>query len=228
MIPGFFKFYLTALSPEVLITIMVSFAVYTLVVLALPQEGSSRNTNAQRAILPLLLASELMKSIDKMIGLRALSLRYQTELERGINLESTMAWIKNSLEWDSSDMEALASTIVSLLPRFIYKGSANSGLGRTETPQRQLLAQAEATVHRPTGFASSPSLPGTISSPWWTDFAHLVYWFYFFATFATVAFLWYLYDFRVRRVETAHPIRETRGFSRAQTGDLVTAVLPLT
>lgn len=48
------------------------------------------------------------------------------------------------------------------------------------------------------------------------------------ATFTTVAFLAYLYDLKVRRVETAHPIRETRGFSRAQTGDLITAILPLT
>jgi len=55
-----------------------------------------------------------------------------------------------------------------------------------------------------------------------------VYWFYVVATFATVAFLGYLYDLLVRRREAAHPVRETRGFSRAQTGDLVTAVLPLT
>lgn len=110
----------------------------------------------------------------------------------------------------------------------MYTSSPNHAFERVETPQLQLLAQAEAVVHKPLGFASSPSLPGTINSPWWTDFAHLIYWFYFIATFATVAFLWYLYDFRVRRVETAQPIRETRGFSRAQTGDLVTAVLPLT
>lgn len=55
-----------------------------------------------------------------------------------------------------------------------------------------------------------------------------MYWFYVVATFATVAFLAYLYDLLVRRREAAHPVRETRGFSRAQTGDLVTAVLPLT
>lgn len=115
-----------------------------------------------------------------------------------------------------------------MLPKFLYSGSSGRQPSRLETPQRELLAQAEAVVHKPLGFSSSPSTPGTISSPWWTDFAHLIYWFYFVATFATVAFLWYLYDFRIRRVETAHPIRETRGFSRTQTGDLVTAVLPLT
>lgn len=142
--------------------------------------------------------------------------------------EPALAWFRTLKGWDSADVEALASTVFSLLPRLAYSGPTSATSGRVETPQRQLLAQAEAVAHRPLGFASSPSLPGTISSPWWTDFAHLIYWFYFIATFATVVFLWYLYDFRVRRSEAAHPIRETRGFSRAQTGDLVTAVLPLT
>jgi hypothetical protein len=130
--------------------------------------------------------------------------------------------------WSEANVEALASFVASFLPKFARSGLSGSASGRAGTGQSELLAQTEATMHRPTGFASSPSLPGTISSPWWTDFSHLIYWFYFVATFATVAFLWYLYDFRVRRAETAHPIRETRGFSRAQTGDLVTAVLPLT
>ena len=95
-------------------------------------------------------------------------------------------------------------------------------------PEAALLAQAEGATHRPVSYASSPSLPGALNAPWWTDFAHLVYWFYVVATFATVAFLAYLYDLLVRRREAAHPVRETRGFSRAQTGDLITAVLPLT
>jgi len=123
-------------------------------------------------------------------------------------------------------MEALAAAVTALLPKFLYPTEA--GAVESRTPHQLLLAQLEAVAHKPLSFASSPSLPGTISSPWWTDYAHLIYWFYFVATFATVTFLWYLFDLKVRRVETAHPIRETRGFSRAQTGDLVTAVLPLT
>ncbi len=120
-----------------------------------------------------------------------------------------------------------AAFVSAALPR-LGRAAKGGSFTAEETPQGLVLAQAEALVHRPLGFASSPSTPGTISSPWWTDFAHLIYWFYFMATFTTVVFFWYLYDLRVRRVETAHPIRETRGFSRAQTGDLVTAVLPLT
>lgn len=30
-----------------------------------------------------------------------------------------------------------------------------------------------------------------------------------------------------RNVEARHPVRETRGFSRAQTGDFFTAILPM-
>jgi hypothetical protein len=74
--------------------------------------------------------------------------------------------------------EALASYVGSLPPRlsrFIYSASPFAPSAGPETPQRSLLAQARATMHRPLGFASSPSLPGTISSPWWTDFAHLIY-----------------------------------------------------
>jgi hypothetical protein len=122
-----------------------------------------------------------------------------------------------------------------IIARLRDKRSARPGVARggavstqPSNPNAALLAQAEGVTHRPVSYASSPSLPGTINAPWWTDFAHLVYWFYVVATFATVAFLAYLYDLLVRRREAAHPVRETRGFSRAQTGDLVTAVLPLT
>lgn len=121
-------------------------------------------------------------------------------------------------------MEALGASLAAFVPSF----SSSPTVAAPEVDMDLLLAQTEAIVHKPVGFSSSPSLPGVINAPWWTDFAHLVYWFYFVATFTTVAFLGYLYDLKVRRVETAHPIRETRGFSRAQTGDLITAVLPLT
>ncbi len=92
-----------------------------------------------------------------------------------IDLEAVAAWLRPSKEWDSADVEALAAYAVSLLPKFMYTSSPRSAFDRIETPQLQLLAQAEAIVHKPLGFASSPSLPGTINSPWWTDFAHLIY-----------------------------------------------------
>jgi hypothetical protein len=74
--------------------------------------------------------------------------------------------------------EALASYLGFLpqrLSRLLYLASPVSPSAGPETPHGSLLAQARATMHRPLGFASSPSLPGTISSPWWTDFAHLIY-----------------------------------------------------
>lgn len=37
-----------------------------------------------------------------------------------------------------------------------------------------------------------------------------------------------LHSLASRHIETKFPKRETRGFSRAQTGDVMTAVLPLT
>ena len=128
---------------------------------------------------------------------------------------------------DPAAMAALGRAAGALAPRLGGLRAAGPG-SQPVAPEATLLAQQEATTHRPVSYTSSPSLPGTLNAPWWTDFAHLVYWFYVVATFTTVAFLGYLYDLLVRRREAAHPIRETRGFSRAQTGDLVTAVLPLT
>ena len=124
-------------------------------------------------------------------------------------------------------MAALGRAAGALVPRLGGGKAAGAG-SQPVSPEATLLAQQEATTHRPVSYTASPSLPGTLNAPWWTDFAHLIYWFYVVATFTTVAFLGYLYDLLVRRREAAHPIRETRGFSRAQTGDLVTAILPLT
>lgn len=40
------------------------------------------------------------------------------------------------------------------------------GLPPVESHPASLLAQAEAVTHRPLSFTSSPSIPGTISTPW--------------------------------------------------------------
>ena len=63
-------------------------------------------------------------------------------------------------------MEILASTLAAVLPKFKYTTLGSSAFDHSDTPQEALLAQAEAVVHKPLSFASSPSLPGTISSPW--------------------------------------------------------------
>jgi len=51
---------------------------------------------------------------------------------------------------------------------------------------------------------------------------------FFFSTFVIVMWLFYIYVSVAYNVETRRPVRETRGFSRAQVGDTMTAVLPLT
>jgi hypothetical protein len=48
------------------------------------------------------------------------------------------------------------------------------------------------------------------------------------ATLVLVLWVAYLYVGLTRHLEERRPVRETRGFSRAQTGDMLTAVLPLT
>jgi len=73
---------------------------------------------------------------------------------------------------------------------------------------------------------ASPS--GTLGLPWFTDFMHLAFWFFFFATFVVVIWLVGFHTATTLRLESRLPVRETRGFSRAQTGDALTAVLPLT
>lgn len=47
---------------------------------------------------------------------------------------------------------------------------------------------------------------------------------------AFVAVMWLVIFINViaRNMEKRQPVRETRGFSRAQTGDIVTAALPMT
>ena len=43
-----------------------------------------------------------------------------------------------------------------------------------------------------------------------------------------VVWLFYIYSSLAYNIESRRPVRETRGFSRAQIGDTMTAVLPLT
>lgn len=59
--------------------------------------------------------------------------------------------------------EAAGEVMRTLSPRW--------GAGRHLPTQRYdahstLLAQHESTTHRPVGYASSPSLPGTLNTPW--------------------------------------------------------------
>lgn len=79
----------------------------------------------------------------------------------------------------------------------------------------------------PRAFAVSPSL-STLNTPWFMDYGHLTFWFFFFATFVLVMWLTTLHGLMARNIEARAPRRETRGFSRAQAGDVMTAILPMT
>lgn len=93
------------------------------------------------------------------------------------------------------------------------------------SPLNQLSAQSR--LFYPRSFSVSPSF-SALSSPWYIDYGHLMFWFFFLSTFLIVMWIVTLHSLTSRNVETRFPRRETRGFSRAQTGDVMTAVLPLT
>lgn len=64
--------------------------------------------------------------------------------------------------------------------------------------------------------------------PWFLDYVHLSFWFFFFTIVVTSLFIIYFFNFVWNNQENKYPIRETRGFSRAQTGDTMTAIIPMT
>jgi heme/copper-type cytochrome/quinol oxidase subunit 2 len=86
---------------------------------------------------------------------------------------------------------------------------------------------AGARAFYPRMFTVAPSY-SALSTPWFFDYAHLLFWFFFLATLVIVLWLVYFLVSVTHNVETRRPVRETRGFSRAQTGDALTAVLPMT
>jgi len=63
--------------------------------------------------------------------------------------------------------------------------------------------------------------------PWFADYMHLVFWFFFLTTLIISIWLIQVFFLLARGGESRFPIRETRGFSRAQTGDALTAVIPM-
>jgi heme/copper-type cytochrome/quinol oxidase subunit 2 len=89
------------------------------------------------------------------------------------------------------------------------------------------LIEAQSLAYYPNPYTVSPSY-SMMQTPWYLDYGHLVFWFFFFSTFVIVMWLFYIYVSVAYNIESRRPIRETRGFSRAQVGDTMTAVLPLT
>jgi hypothetical protein len=75
-------------------------------------------------------------------------------------------------------------------------------------------------------YSTSP-VYGPLSLPWYADYMHLVFWFFFLNVLVIVVWLSQTFAFLTRGGEARFPIRETRGFSRAQTGDTLTAIIPM-
>ncbi len=69
---------------------------------------------------------------------------------------------------------------------------------------------------------------GALSNPSYFDYMHLVFWFFFLTTFSISLWLIYTFIFICVNSENKKPALETRGFSRAQTGDTLTAIIPMT
>ena len=82
-------------------------------------------------------------------------------------------------------------------------------------------------LYIPKPFTASPSNIYN-GLPWFLDYVHLTFWFFFFSTILSVFFIIYFFSFIWNNQESRYPIRETRGFSRAQTGDTLTAIIPMT
>ena len=92
--------------------------------------------------------------------------------------------------------------------------------------ESQPVLEALLRSFYPKPYLASPSL--TLSTPWYLDYGHLTFWFLVGTTIVIVLWLAYTFSSLSRNIEERRPVRETRGFSRAQTGDALTAVLPLT
>lgn len=69
---------------------------------------------------------------------------------------------------------------------------------------------------------------GALTNSSYFDYMHLVFWFFFLTVFLISVWLIYTFAFITINSEKNKPSLETRGFSRAQTGDTLTAIIPMT
>jgi len=96
----------------------------------------------------------------------------------------------------------------------------------TNTPLAQQLVEGVSRGFYPIPYSAAAS--NHLLTPWYLDYGHLSFWFFVGSTIVIVLWLAYVFTGLARNIEERRPVRETRGFSRAQTGDTLTAVLPLT
>jgi len=114
------------------------------------------------------------------------------------------------------------------LSAIIQDGWDHHHLWYSTQPQAPFSSLAAQTrLFYPRSYTASASL-NALNSPWFIDYGHLTFWFFFLSTFVLAMWLVTLHGLASKNVEARSPRRETRGFSRAQAGDIMTAVLPMT
>lgn len=110
---------------------------------------------------------------------------------------------------------------------FIPKWETQSDWKWTNSAEPFSPISAQSRMFYPRSYTASTSL-NSLNTPWFIDYGHLTFWFFFLSTFVLIMWLVTLHGLTARNVESRAPRRETRGFSRAQSGDVMTAVLPMT
>lgn len=124
-------------------------------------EGQQSNLNK-----PEFLSLGVWKAVGEAVVSPTLSLMHETPFNGGLGVESVATFVNPLSKLEYKDFEAFFTSLFSMLPEFTYKGAPSSSFDHGENPYRRLLAQLEAVMHKPVGYASSPSLPGAINSPW--------------------------------------------------------------
>jgi hypothetical protein len=99
----------------------------------------------------------------------------------------------------------------------------NSMLSNSSASFEQL---ALGRTFYPKPFTSS-AVQHVLALPWATEYFILPYWFFFFSLGLAALWLVVLYVQTTLHLESRFLRRETRGSSRAQTGDALTSVVPL-
>lgn len=130
--------------------------------------------------------------------------------------------------WRLKDYEASAPSSHEVsLSSILDSHSQHRDWQWTHSSQPFSPTAAQTKLFYPRSYSASTSL-NSLNTPWFVDYGHLTFWFFFFTTFILAMWLITLHNLAAKNVESRWPRRETRGFSRAQAGDAMTAVLPLT
>ena len=93
---------------------------------------------------------------------------------------------------------------------------------KVELAEMQAMYGNDGSIFRPSFYLGSRPSPDIY------DYIYFAFCYYMLTVFLVTMFLIYVVDLILKNSETKILTKETRGFSRAQTGDAITAVIPLT